>query len=103
MGPMTSLISAKRSLPPTSAGGNCLHYGLNTSKVMEAAGLNENCRRKPGSSFSTGMPARHGADDQPDIRETQSSSYLGGRKLPPLWIEYKQGNGGGGAQRKLSA
>src|SRR5437763_7196772 len=29
--PMTSLISAKRSLPPTSAGGVCLHYGLSSS------------------------------------------------------------------------
>ena len=25
--PMTSLTSAKRSLPPTSAGASCLHYG----------------------------------------------------------------------------
>src|SRR5215212_8756528 len=29
--PMTSLISAKRSLPPSSAGGVCLHYGLSSS------------------------------------------------------------------------
>src|SRR5689334_23158703 len=29
--PTTSLTSAKRSLPPSSAGGVCLHYGLSSS------------------------------------------------------------------------
>src|SRR5437773_11095991 len=32
--PMTSLMSAKRSLPPSSAGGNCLHYGLSSTKIV---------------------------------------------------------------------
>src|SRR5438874_4848913 len=36
--PTTSLISAKRSLPPTSAGGVCLHYGLSSS-LAEIVGV----------------------------------------------------------------
>src|SRR5947208_12460186 len=36
--PMTSLISAKRSLPPSSAGGVCLHYGLSSS-LAEIVGV----------------------------------------------------------------
>ena len=33
---------------------------------------------------------RPGADDQPYVGETQSSPYLGGRKLPPLWIKLNE-------------
>jgi len=33
---------------------------------------------------------RPGTDDQPYVRETQSSPYLGGRKLPPLWIKLNE-------------
>src|SRR3954468_12671583 len=36
--PMTSLISAKRSLPPSSAEGVCLHYGL-ISSLAEIVGV----------------------------------------------------------------
>jgi hypothetical protein len=32
---------------------------------------------------------RPGADDQPYVRETQSSPYLGGEKVPPLWTKLK--------------
>src|SRR4051812_5664196 len=31
---MTNLTSAKRSLSPTSAGGNCLHYGQNSTEIV---------------------------------------------------------------------
>ena len=30
-----------------------------------------------------------GTDDEPNICGTQSSPYLGGRNLPPLWIKCK--------------
>jgi hypothetical protein len=36
--PTTSLISTKRSLPPSSAGGDCLHYGVNSS-LAEIVGV----------------------------------------------------------------
>src|SRR5438270_4602102 len=36
--PRTSLISAERSLPPSSAGGVCLHYGLSSS-LAEIVGV----------------------------------------------------------------
>src|SRR6476646_2809316 len=32
--PMTSLMSAKRSLPPTSAEGDCLRYGRSSTKIV---------------------------------------------------------------------
>src|SRR5438445_158768 len=31
---MTSLTSAKRSLPPSSAGEDCLHYGRSSTKII---------------------------------------------------------------------
>src|SRR5438270_4118036 len=45
--PTTSLMSAKRSLPPSSAGGFCLRYGVNSTKIV-GVGLELQTHRRRG-------------------------------------------------------
>src|SRR5437868_1993217 len=45
--PTTSLISVERSLPPSSAGGDCLRYGLISTEIV-GVGLDFHLHRRRG-------------------------------------------------------
>src|SRR3954451_18328215 len=75
--PTTSLISAKRSLPPTSAGGVCLHYGLSSS-LAEIVGV--------GLKLEPDGPRGNEVIIEPVLVAISDRRFAGGEGHPPLRV-----------------
>src|SRR3954463_11347390 len=71
--PMTSLTSAKCSLPPTSAGGSCLHYGRSSTEIV-GVGLDLHPHGRGG-----------GAGGGEPVFFAESDGALFGGKFHPHW------------------
>ena len=87
--PMTSLMSAERSLPPSSAGGDCLRYGFISTEIVGVGLKPQPGRRRRDDVVAEPVPIAVGdrcllaREGHPDLRIGVARAVPPGQRVGP--------------------
>ena len=87
--PMTSLMSAERSLPPSSAGRDCLRYELISTKIVGVGLKAQPDRRRRDDVVAEAVPIAVGdrrllaRESHPDLRIGVARAVPPGQRIGP--------------------